>query len=191
MGDFRLSAERDALDTSGDIAWTPIPAEVFWRLSDIVAVGGLRPDIVVESAGYRVRVSLLSKCSLRKWTLDHNRDLVLIRSEDACWDIELCCPQRVVYAADHLPVQADCRIVTLNSHPLIESSFCSEALALIVPALFGHPLVLELIVTVEGIFTQNASSDQIQVDLSGNRSLDGLNRELFNGATGLHRPFEF
>lgn len=190
MGHFRLIADRDALNTSGNIAWTPIPAEIFWRLSDVVAVGGLRPNVVVESARHRVRVSFLGKNSFRQWTLDNNRDPVLIRGEDARWDIELRCSQGVVYSADHMAVQADRRIVCLNSHPRVISILCLEALTLVLPALFGYPLVLELIVTVEGIFSQNPSSDQVQVDLAGNRSLDGFNRELVNGTAGLHRPFE-
>ena len=89
-----------------------------------------------------------------------------------------------------MAVQADRRIVCLNPHPRVISILCPEALTLVLPALFGYPLVLQLIVTVEGIFSQNASSDQIQVDLAGNRSLDGLDRELVDGAAGLHRPFE-
>ena len=190
MGHFRLVADRDALNTSGNIAWTPIPAEVFWRLSDVVAVGGLRPNVVVESARHRVRVSLLGKNSFRQRTLDNDRDPVLIRGEDACRDIELCCSQGAVYSADHMAVQADRRIVCLNPHPRVISILGPEALTLVLPALFGYPLVLELIVTVEGIFSQNASSDQIQVDLARNRCLDGLDRELVDGAAGLHRPFE-
>lgn len=156
------------MNTSGNIAWTPIPAEVFRRLSDVVAVGGLRPNIVVESARHRVRVSLLGKNSFCEWTLYNNRDPVLIRGEDACRDIELCCSQGVVYSANHMAVQADRRIVRLNPHPRVINILCPEALTLVLPALFGYPLVLELIVTVERIFRQNPSSDQIQVDLAGN-----------------------